>query len=48
MTIARTVGHITNVNVAKLIIPIFSEEIHSKITELVRNSINGKKIRRHY
>jgi hypothetical protein len=43
MTIAGTVGHITNVNVAKLIIPIFSEEIHSEITKLIRKSIDTKK-----
>lgn len=43
MTIAGTVGHITNVNVAKLIIPIFSEEVHSDITKLIRKSINTKK-----
>lgn len=43
MTIAGTVGHITNVNVAKLIIPIFSAEIHSEITSLIRKSIDLKK-----
>ncbi len=43
MTIAGTVGHITNENIAKLIIPVFSTEIHSKITELIRESIDSKK-----
>lgn len=43
MTIAGTVGHITNRNVSSLIIPIFSEKIHFDITELVRNAINAEK-----
>lgn len=43
MTIAGTVGHITNANVAKLIIPVFSEEVHKNLTKLVRESIDAKK-----
>lgn len=43
MTIAGTVGHITNANISKLIIPIFSHEVHDQITSLIRNSINDKK-----
>jgi type I restriction enzyme, S subunit len=43
MTIATTVGHITNVNVAKLVIPIVSKDFHDNITSLVRKSINAKK-----
>lgn len=43
MTIATTVGHITNLNVAKLIIPIVSDEFHNNITDLVRKSIEADK-----
>jgi len=43
MTIATTVGHITNKNVAKLVIPIISMEFHDKITKLVRDSIDSEK-----
>jgi len=43
MTIATTVGHITNLNVAKLVIPIVSKDFHDNITDLVRKSINAKK-----
>lgn len=43
MTIATTVGHITNKNVAKLVIPIISMEFHDKITKLVRDSIDSDK-----
>jgi hypothetical protein len=43
MTIATTVGHITNKNVAKLVIPIISIEFHNKITKLVRDSIDSEK-----
>ncbi|MGV8815651.1 MAG: hypothetical protein ACOH2D_16235 [Gelidibacter sp.] len=43
MTIATTVGHITNLNVAKLVIPIVSKNFHDKITDLVRKSINADK-----
>ncbi len=43
MTIAGTVGHITNANVAKLIIPVFSEEVQETLTKLVRESIDAKK-----
>lgn len=43
MTIAGTVGHITNANIAKLIIPVFTEEVHETLTKLVRKSIDAKK-----
>lgn len=43
MTIATTVGHITNMNVAKLVIPVVSKKFHDTITDLVRKSINAKK-----
>lgn len=43
MTIAGTVGHITNENIKKLIIPIFGDEVHTNITRLVRKSIDNKK-----
>lgn len=43
MTIATTVGHITNANVAKLIIPIVSKKFHDEITNLVRESIEAQK-----
>ncbi|MGG5578112.1 hypothetical protein ACPDHL_12330 [Myroides sp. C15-4] len=44
MTIASTVGHITNKNISNIYIPYVSEGFHSSITELVRNSINCKKL----
>ncbi len=40
MTIATTVGHITNSNIRKIIIPIFSETFQNNITKLVRQSID--------
>lgn len=43
MTIATTVGHITNQNIANLLIPIVSNEFHDNITNLVRRSIDAKK-----
>lgn len=43
MTIATTVGHITNMNVSKLVIPIVSKDFHDKITSLVRSSIDSQK-----
>lgn len=43
MTIATTVGHITNMNVAKLIIPIVSDKFQKEITDLVRKSIDADK-----
>lgn len=43
MTIASTVGHITNKNVANLKIPVVSDEFHIKITSLIRNSIDVDK-----
>lgn len=43
MTIATTVGHITNRDIAKLLIPYISEEFHGQITKLVRQSIEKQK-----
>lgn len=43
MTIASTVGHITNKNVAKLKIPVVSNEFHNTITSLIRKSIDADK-----
>lgn len=43
MTIATTVGHITNLNVIKLVIPIVSKNFHDKITSLIRSSIDSQK-----
>jgi type I restriction enzyme, S subunit len=42
MTIATTVGHITNRTIAKLLIPYVSDEFHDNITALVRTSIEKK------
>ena len=42
MTVATTVGHITNRDVAKLVIPTISQDFHDKITALVRKSIDAK------
>jgi len=42
MTIATTVGHITNRNIAKLVIPYVSDSFHNQITSLVRTSIDNK------
>jgi len=42
MTIATTVGHITNRNIAKLVIPYVSDSFHDQITSLVRTSIDKK------
>jgi hypothetical protein len=48
MTIADTVGHITNVDVHNLLIPLFDKETRAKITESVKKSIeaeiNAKKL----
>ncbi len=43
MTVAATVGHITNLNIAKLVIPLVSKAFHDKITDLIRMSINAEK-----
>ena len=43
MTIATTVGHITNRNIAKLVIPYLSATVQEKITSLVRMSIDKQK-----
>ena len=40
MTIATTVGHITNRNIASLVLPYVSDAFHEKITSLVRSSID--------
>ena len=42
MTVATTVGHITNRSILKLLIPYVSESFHQHITELVRQSIDKK------
>lgn len=42
MTIATTVGHITNRNISKLVIPYVSDKFHDEITSLVRTSIDKK------
>ena len=42
MTVATTVGHITNRDIARLVIPTISQEFHDKITSLVRQSIDKK------
>lgn len=42
MTIATTVGHITNSNIRKLIIPIFSASFQNDITKLIRESIDNE------
>ncbi|MBD2003609.1 MULTISPECIES: restriction endonuclease subunit S [Cyanophyceae] len=42
MTIATTVGHITNRNIAKLVIPYVSDDFHDNITLLIRDSIDKK------
>jgi restriction endonuclease S subunit len=43
MTIATTVGHITNFNIANLTIPYPSETFHDEITNLVKSSIEAKR-----
>jgi type I restriction enzyme S subunit len=42
MTIATTVGHITNLNIMNLTIPYPSRKFHDEITKLVRGSIDAK------
>ena len=42
MTVATTVGHITSSNISKLLIPYVSDVFQSKITNLVRQSIEKK------
>lgn len=42
MTVATTVGHITNRNIFNLLIPIVSDPFHRQITDLVRQSIDKK------
>jgi len=43
MTIATTVGHITNFNIAKLVIPIISDDFHKTITEIIISANSAKK-----
>lgn len=40
MTVATTVGHITNRNVANLVLPTISQSFHDEITGLIRRSID--------
>jgi restriction endonuclease S subunit len=42
MTIADTVGHITNQNIRNLLIPILSKFSHDKITDQVKTSISAR------
>lgn len=42
MTVATTVGHITNRNIFNLLIPFVSNAFHRKITNLVKQSIDKK------
>jgi len=42
MTVATTVGHITNRNIFNLLIPFVSNAFHRQITNLVEQSINKK------
>ncbi|MDP2794954.1 MAG: hypothetical protein Q8O25_12900 [Sulfurisoma sp.] len=42
MTVATTVGHITNRDVVKLVIPAISRSFHDEVTALIRKSINSK------
>jgi restriction endonuclease S subunit len=42
MTVATTVGHITNRNISNLLIPFVSDAFHRKITNLVKQSIDKK------
>ena len=43
MTIANTVGHITNSSIRNLLIPFPSQEIHDQITQFIKGSISAKK-----
>jgi type I restriction enzyme S subunit len=42
MTVATTVGHITNRDIFNLLIPFVSNAFHRKITNLVKQSIDKK------
>lgn len=42
MTVANTVGHITNRNILELVIPYPSKEFHDEITDLVAESFTAK------
>jgi type I restriction enzyme S subunit len=42
MTVATTVGHITNRDVANLVVPTISRSFHDKVTGLIRQSIDSK------
>ncbi len=41
MTVATTVGHITNRDIRRLLLPTVSQSFHDKVTELVAYSISG-------
>ncbi len=43
MTIANTVGHITNDNIRNILIPFPSQKTHDEITSLIKRSIVAKK-----
>lgn len=47
MTIATTVGHITNRNIAKLVIPYVSDFFYNQIKTLIRSSIDKKQRSKH-
>lgn len=42
MTVATTVGHITNRDVAKLVVPTVSQSFHDEVTTLIRRSIDRR------
>ena len=42
MTVATTVGHITNRDVAKLVLPTISRTFHDEVTSLIRKSIDSQ------
>jgi hypothetical protein len=42
MTVAATVGHITNRDIAKLVVPTISRAFHDEVTGLIRRSIDCK------
>ncbi|XXM71411.1 restriction endonuclease subunit S [Lysinibacillus sphaericus] len=43
MTVANTVGHITNKNLSELVIPVPSQEFHDEVTSLISQSFDAKK-----
>ncbi|MBV9467924.1 MAG: hypothetical protein JOZ57_01610, partial [Abitibacteriaceae bacterium] len=42
MTIAQTVGHITNENVRDLLIPLLSDDLRNELSQKVKASITAK------